>query len=909
MSLTKKLRDEISSTNSIFDFVIKDKQISYEGTKRTFFSFFNTDDKQKNIWEIELTLPRIDNIWHQDYIDLKVFLNNCIQALLENFDIKKLRGNVSFNGEISSLSIMQNETMDAFNSCRRKIESVNKNIIFINDRSKIGKTEFMQFCCNEWKNQANFGKLWWLNFNGGDTNICDFIYDLYKYDFQNNNYIIVDNIECCGIVEATKIIKFLIELVKKINLKRKSLKLYIIQNNERKIFELNNKNIAYFDNEISKEINIKNYELKINNYLYENAKFDIGNFISDSIIELADKEQLVRLLFFANCNVNLKLIDFNAKSIIAKNIRGIKLMYDGELISFPREICQKLIRNFENEFKTLLSEDNYNKLSTDILQCFYDYYDKNISIVDFYNILKYSNYKNKCVNDFCSILLKAENASKTIANIVLDNKDGRPFNSHLGAILFAAEALSVYADNDPRALQAWLKLYEHVKSTYYIDGQEKKLPEIHYGKNDSEGTISDFKQGKVIRPRHNCIENQIRLQDEVLSQCKNKGVKHVPDEEIKEMGEKDWTDDTLFNFYITPIQKNSEKDIDIDRFFNTYILALLFEFEVTAPSGLRDEYRIEKLWRKIKHNCISVDKSPQYKYFYPARIPWVTARMLLAMCMYCDVPNSNQQIVNEINAIYKKKLSQYLLECSITFEREGGTYRFWSAGTGLWNSTLETTMLCAFSIREAAFYDFGKEVLESKNFINLYKHRWFSENLLADGIWAYQTTELDDLNKTTIYNKLASFNERIKDIDLSYNETINKNDKSLGISHIAKTLIDLVKRFVDVKPLLFEDLENEECVNTDLDDEEGIKESNVMDVAEEQIQNLKKRIDGAIQVLQNYVDSHIGDDRAKNSTETVKCSIEKLNGLIVQISKENIIDIENLFQNEYSSITKQVKLL
>lgn len=132
-----------------------------------------------------------------------------------------------------------------------------------------------------------------------------------------------------------------------------------------------------------------------------------------------------------------------------------------------------------------------------------------------------------------------------------------------------------------------------------------------------------------------------------------------------------------------------------------------------------------------------------------------------------------------------------------------------------------------------AYSKFPNIVEEGINFINLFKGKWFNDNMIADGIWAYQTTEF--FLSSNVYEKLKAFVSMTENINFTCNDN-GKNDKSLGLSHIAKTLIDLVKDFIAVKPDLLNLPDNireeSEEVNSDC---QTFQRKSIFDLATEQV--------------------------------------------------------------------------
>lgn len=865
MSLIDNIKSKLNrirESETPFDFSISTRGVPPENEKKPYLSFFkNGNERNERKWEIEISVSLINDAWENGELNSSVFLKNCTDALLKKFQITNLSGivpetyEVKYDNDLSistAVSRIFSNYTELFNSGFH-----GANTIIFNDGSKSGKTTFIKYYCNELltRNVHNSPKIWWLDFNNGsDAVLLDFLLKLYDQKRQDtNHYLIIDNLECCGYTKGANIANFFIELVNMLKSNGMSIKLIIIQDNNRKCYAGSsdaNKKIHVPTRTIGVEIKNEHLEEELISSHYERIKNDVRTLLNGEQIDLRTKTYFINIIFFSKYGVNLRI---NKKYIadkediltIEKYVRGIKLMSSGEIISFPVSICSKILEQFGDIIKEILMKfnsvliDKDKNFNSNVLECYYTYLSENslpLSINDFYTILRIVGEKNKNIKNYLTILKKAEDANNFITDTILDEtKSGKTqfFDYHLGAMLFAGETLTTYASQNWDSLKAWIKLHEHIKKTFYIEGQEIY---IWHGRERYDNTIWDFRADDY-KPPKNCIYNQMKLHDEVLGQCSALTYTELPDANVENI----WSHENkegLFGFYMSPIQNESEHSndkVDIDKFYRTYILALLFEFEVMAPEQQFDTVRIEKLWNKIKNNCVKSDKF-DCQYFYPARVPWVTARMALAMSA-CLNNYGRRNICDEIEQ-YIKGVGEYLAKSSIKFVRDGKTYRFWSSGTGLWNSTLETTIICAFALKEFSYAEFKNIVEEGINFINLFKDNWFNDNMVADGIWAYQTTEY--FSSTNVYDKLKSFVYTTGNVDFTRNDN-NKNDKSLGLSHVAKTLIDVVKDFIAVKP----DLLNlsDEIIENDGHTDLSLNEQATSDIVDLAIEKVEKWVE------------------------------------------------------------------
>lgn len=888
MRIIESLKNELKKINGISQVFNLDLADAYPHRvhrgygKRTHLYFFDRND---SAWEVETPLTLLDDCYSEekDEVDCNVFLRNCIQSLITK------RG-ITVGDEVRAVSdqeykYLSNDLGRCIDATVETVKRAYKPILVINDVSKSGKTIIIKQCWNYWKSNS-YGNLWWIDFNDGRNDFSNIISEVIQSDFSKDNYVILDNLECCGYVTATKILQFFIDLVVKIRQRDKNIYLIVVQNSEQKVFfshdqfgvseqdvdvinesisrplakkkieELKKEESEKYDPEIEKillemdeERVQRSYDdriAKIINFLlsvmdeqyaqcfYADELKKIKKFLSAA----TDKEAvklLYQIILFAKYDVKLVVNNTQKETLeqLLDAIGGIKLYYNGIILYHTKAICSKLYDDLSNDFAAILGDDFFDENNGDILKYYYSVFsNSNIKSVDIAHLLlclPQTNHNQKNIDKFCDILNAAQSYCDRISAKILDWEEGEKlYDNHFGEILFAAEALSVYAENDWSCLRAWVKLHEHIRKMYFLEGQ-KRLPELsksHKNTNGikrprDEGTVQDFVHVKEDdtevkfaergeKPKYNCLKNQILVHNLLLEQCKNFGV--VSDDDIKTMMQnKDWIarDDAL-RFVLSDMQRAEELEVDVQRFFGTYLLALLFEFEVTAPIGQQDNDRIEQLWEHIKHNIINKD---DYAYFYPARVPWVTARMLLALCATANNPVFDGRTRTEING-YRQKLATYLKKCCITFFQDNKRYGVWTAGTGLWNSVFETTIMCVSAIKEAdpmseSGADCGVEYIRART-----EHAQFESGEIADELWAYLILNKTDIgqrnlivkNTYEIGRRFIDKLNKFSDAEAKEKETPKhsalRNDKSLGFTHVAKTYIDLINALILAKPKL-----------------------------------------------------------------------------------------------------------
>jgi hypothetical protein len=211
------------------------------------------------------------------------------------------------------------------------------------------------------------------------------------------------------------------------------------------------------------------------------------------------------------------------------------------------------------------------------------------------------------------------------------------FGGNLAAAVFAAMALAKLG-----YLESWQRIAEVVRAKWSYDGPT--LPE-------TVGPISDSKLAADLQdfPR---IKASMRNEDEMLGGPGHSG---QPADKIVE-----------------------------EYFYRTWVLGLLLCLEGSAPGSLRDEDRLLQLFDKAKQ------AQDADGYFYPRRVPWVTARIVLGLCLVGY--RKNNPVV--------RQACDWLLRPPY----EGGPLDgWWRSGTGSWNSAEATTAMCVTALLRAGY--------------------------------------------------------------------------------------------------------------------------------------------------------------------------------------------------------------
>lgn len=191
--------------------------------------------------------------------------------------------------------------------------------------------------------------------------------------------------------------------------------------------------------------------------------------------------------------------------------------------------------------------------------------------------------------------------------------------------------------------------------------------------------------------------------------------------------------------------------------------------------GLKDvliNYGYNELIQAVEKDLIRSQNKDGY--WYPKRVPWVTARILIGL---------SKAGYNYNHSLIKKGIN-YLLSA---IENDS-----WVAHTGGWNNEYETSSLCLEAIINCGFpyIDDNKEIQKVITFLENEKTSWMSENNEIDG--ATTACSLFKILGSSDY--LLSYLHELTDRKIHSivnNELDYNNDQSCETTQIAYYVMDL----------------------------------------------------------------------------------------------------------------------
>jgi len=159
--------------------------------------------------------------------------------------------------------------------------------------------------------------------------------------------------------------------------------------------------------------------------------------------------------------------------------------------------------------------------------------------------------------------------------------------------------------------------------------------------------------------------------------------------------------------------------LDVERFHQTWFLGLVLCAEAAAREPGVDLDRLVSL--------VEASQLKESGAFYPARVPWCTARVLLGLAA-CGRTVHNSACVEQAANWLLRPISN------------GGPLRdgAWDGGTGIWNSRLETTAMVLLALSAVGFDVSDKRLGKAKDFLLSARQDWTKAGMELPGVIAIQ---------------------------------------------------------------------------------------------------------------------------------------------------------------------------
>ena len=331
-----------------------------------------------------------------------------------------------------------------------------------------------------------------------------------------------------------------------------------------------------------------------------------------------------------------------------------------------------------------------------------------------------------------------QNIDYLLEKMINQQKDDPTWGHVPSSVTFVVEALSIMGMHDEAK-----KSIEFLRDSYQrtVEGLSVKI--------DKLATAYDFQQIK----KKMIIEDREKTKKEQLK----------------------------YKFY-EPAEKLDEK-----HFHENWVRGLLLCAE--AAYGEKSKIELTELAKLIEKSA------HESGYFYPARVPWCTARVLIGLGA-CGRNIHNSEIV--------KKAADRLL----TPKEKNGALEdgIWNAHTGGWNSLIETTALCITALISVGIEKNNPIIVRAMNILLENKNEWTKQGSELDGVAAIEAYSLLNRDWEEILPELQSLLRWVRGQALWLYATKHSDEtfaQSCRISQVATILMKLTwKRMISDLPTL-----------------------------------------------------------------------------------------------------------
>lgn len=322
--------------------------------------------------------------------------------------------------------------------------------------------------------------------------------------------------------------------------------------------------------------------------------------------------------------------------------------------------------------------------------------------------------------------------------------DDATWGNNMASMIFAAEALSNMKFENG-TLDLWSKTATEIRRKWSTTNNHKSIICLE---NESTSELDDF-------------ENSIS----------------------KTMSE----DEKLHNY---PENMQSEK-INYQKFHDNWLLGLLLGFEGFSIDNIGN-----------KENYIECAKEFQQTdgSFYPERVPWVTARVIMGLCL-CGLSYSSDPIVmHACNWLVDQIKDQEEIQWKVSKIKCGG----WRSGTGTWNSNEQITLQCLVSLYMAQYpvntiTKTKKIVSEFWNNRKELEKQFKDEGHQLDFMWITDVMLFDNRNPLELKDEIKEITDYLfKSWNTANIKSSEKDTESSDVSFMAKELIQIIWRLLQM---------------------------------------------------------------------------------------------------------------
>ncbi len=242
----------------------------------------------------------------------------------------------------------------------------------------------------------------------------------------------------------------------------------------------------------------------------------------------------------------------------------------------------------------------------------------------------------------------------------------------------------------------------------------------------------------------------------------------------------------------TRIWGEDGKSIDEEKFHKNWVMGLILCAE--AFYGEMSQKDLLDLALRVE-NSAQTDQNGRM-FFYPARVPWCTARILIGLGL-CGRNIENSETV--------RKISEWLMN------HPSYNNGRWQSGTGTWNTWIETTALVIQALLTVGVSPYDDIIKKSMEELYSARAEWTQKGKEIDGVTALQAYSYARGDLTKVLNEIMKLAKYGKDVALWINATKPANEtlnQSCLVSQTASGLIEVMWRYIQEDlPLLLENFD------------------------------------------------------------------------------------------------------
>ncbi len=227
-------------------------------------------------------------------------------------------------------------------------------------------------------------------------------------------------------------------------------------------------------------------------------------------------------------------------------------------------------------------------------------------------------------------------------------------------------------------------------------------------------------------------------------------------------------------------------NVDYDAFHDNWLLGLLLGFEGIAPD--RNKHNLKEQYIQCARSMQCNDGS-----FYPARVPWVTARVIMGLSQ-CGLSCSDDMVKKACNWLIAQLKSKEEMNWEISELDCHG----WRSGTGIWNSNEQITLMCLCALYSASYpVTISKELKRivdqfwkcRPSLSNMFKKK----NTNLDTMWILDVMLYDERNLIDMSPELNDITSYLlKDWKKASLSSDEKKSESSDVSFMTKELLTII---------------------------------------------------------------------------------------------------------------------